>query len=92
MSTDFTINQRGNQKVVITERSGRFDLDLCRYVSMGPQSMESDEALEMVAGLIYAIWCSHPEEAEALVDGLHNRGIPEACETHPICMATREAQ
>jgi len=54
--------------------------------------MESDEALEMVAGLIYAIWCSHPEEAEALVDGLHNRGIPEACETHPICMATREAQ
>jgi hypothetical protein len=74
MSTDFIINKRGDKEVVITERSARFDLDLYGLDLFsgdplhipGPQQMSADEALDAAALIIYAVWCSYPDEAEAM--------------------------
>jgi hypothetical protein len=37
---------------------------------VGPQGMEADEALLMASKIIYAVWCSYPDEADALVKAL----------------------
>ncbi len=72
MSTDHTINKRGDKEVVITERSAHFDLDLYGYpndpddICGGPQQMCPDEALDAATLIIYAVWCSYPDKAEAL--------------------------
>ena len=78
MSTDFIIHHRGLKQVVIVERSSLFDLGLIDYdhddgYFDGPQQMSADEALNMAAGIIYAVCCMHPEKAEALVKSLVNQ-------------------
>ena len=77
MSTDFIVNLRGDDnEVVITERSARFDLDLYGYnsdaelLTLGPQQMSPDEALDLATGIIYAVWCSYQDKAEALARAL----------------------
>jgi len=74
MSTDFVVNKRGDKEVVITERSALYDLDLYGYtwtdLVEGPQQMSADEALNMATGIIYAIWCSHPDKANAIAQAL----------------------
>jgi len=84
MSTDFIIHRRGAKQVVIVERSAKFDLDLVDYdgeepydYSEGPQQMSADEALNMAAGIIYAVWCQDPKKARTLVDQMTVAGIPD---------------
>ena len=83
MSTDFIIHRRGAQQVVIVERSSLFDLDLIDYdneepydYSEGPQKMSARETLDMAAGIIYAVSCMYPEEAETLIAQMNIAGIP----------------
>jgi len=51
-------------------------MDLLGYPSdedgdvLGPQKMSDQAALKLAAGIIYAVWCSYPDEAEALVEDL----------------------
>lgn len=75
MSTDHTIHQDCDKEVVITKRSARFDLDLYGWGSHegdcpGPQQMSADEALDMATLIIYAVWCSYPDKADALAQAL----------------------
>ena len=81
MSTEFTVLKRVNSEVVITESSSCFDLDLYAVPegmsASGPQSMTAEEALNMAAGIIYAVWCSYPDKADELVDAMANNHIPE---------------
>ena len=82
MSTDFTINKRGDKEVVITERSARYDLDLYDYpgvedICQGPQQMGPNEALDMAALIIYAVWCSYPDKADAMAQAL----AKDVCDT-----------
>lgn len=73
MSTQFVIHDEGDKEVVIDERSAKFCLDLYDYpydvecgCTEGPQRMTAKEALDMAAGIIYAVWCSYPDEANQL--------------------------
>lgn len=82
MSTDHIVHKAGGRReVVITERSGRFDLDLYDYPQLGstsgPQQMTASEALNMAVGVIYAVWCSDPDEANALVASMASDHIPD---------------
>ncbi len=81
MSTDFIIHHRGAKQVVIVERSSLFDLDLLDYDNEdgdidGPQQMDANEALHMATGILYAVWCSNPEKAEAWAQSMHLAGLP----------------
>lgn len=73
--------KKGDKEVEIDERSARFSLDLWGFYvdaseepfhAEGPQNMEADEALHMAAKIIYAVWCSYPDKADALVAALAN--------------------
>jgi hypothetical protein len=96
MSTDFTVFKKSGQEVSICERSARFDLDLYDmsidgdYIE-GPQQMSAQEALDMSIGIIYAVWCSYPDEAEAVVQQLC-KDIPLAWSEHPTCLAALEQE
>jgi hypothetical protein len=73
MSTPFTIYKKGDAVIEINESSSRFDLDLYHFLRgdfLGPQHMEADEALFMASKIIYAVWCSYPDKADALVKAL----------------------
>jgi hypothetical protein len=75
MSTQFIVHKEGISEVQIEERSSRFCLDLYDWSTeecFGPQNMEADEALHMAAKIIYAVWCSYPDKADALVFALAN--------------------
>ena len=80
MSTEHIILKRGDRDVSILEGSAKFDLNLYGYPEgtprSGPQNMSAEEALNMAAGIIYAVWCSCPDQAEALVDVMANNNIP----------------
>jgi hypothetical protein len=70
MSTQFIVYKDGNREIEINESSSKFDLDLYGFSEddfAGPQKMEADEALLMAARIIYAVGCSYPDEADALV-------------------------
>jgi hypothetical protein len=82
MSTQFIIYKEGFSEVQIEERDSRFCLDLYDFPRIethfsGPQHMEADETLRMAAKIIYAVWCSHPDKADALVAALAD-DIPNA--------------
>lgn len=81
MSTEFIVLKRDNSEVVITESSSRFDLDLYTVPestgALGPQNMTAEEALNMAAGIIYAVWCQYPDKAGDLVDAMAGNCIPE---------------
>ena len=81
MSTQFIIHKEGQAEVQIEERGSRFCLDLYGFPPgtdfMGPQHMEADETLRMAAKIIYAVWCSYPDKADALVAALAD-DIPNA--------------
>ena len=74
MSTEFILYKDGDKEVTITESSAKFDLDLYGYfddgdpvpLCEGPQHMSAEAALDMAAKIIYAVWCSYPDEADAL--------------------------
>lgn len=80
MSTQFIVHIEGMSEVQIEERSSRFCLDLYDWSCAnpvqgdfyGPQHMEADETLRMAAKIIYAVWCSYPDKADALVATLAN--------------------
>lgn len=94
MSTDFTVFKKNGQEVSICERSALFDLDLYDESTddiPGPQQMSAQEALDMATGIIYAIWCSYPSEAKAMVEKLCE-DIPKAWSEHPTCVAAREQE
>jgi hypothetical protein len=81
MSTEFILHKDGDKEVTLIESSARFDLDLYGYfgdsedttlpdylpVCGGPQHMPAEDALNMAAKIIYAVWCSYPDEADAIV-------------------------
>lgn len=79
MSTEFVLHKDGDKEVAIVERSARFDLDLTEYYGEGfvegPQKMSAQEAMEMAAGILYAVSCSYPEEAEQFIETIDNYGI-----------------
>ena len=77
MSTEFILHKDGDKEVTIVERSAKFDLDLYGYTSdnacdgptplcAGPRHLSAEDALNMAAKIIYAVWCSYPDEADAL--------------------------
>ena len=82
MSTEHIVLKRGDRDVSIVECSSKFDLNLYGYPenieATGPQNMSAKEALNMAAGIIYAVWCSYPDQADALVDTLVDNDIPGA--------------
>lgn len=86
MSTSFKLHGAGHenhgnseQEVSFCSKSGRFDLDLYGYShggeTSGPQQMSAKEALDMAAGIIYAVWCSYPDEANEVVEAMANDHI-----------------
>ncbi|MHC4300920.1 MAG: hypothetical protein ACYS7Y_26905 [Planctomycetota bacterium] len=88
MSTSHRIHEAGpknygnpEQEVSICERSARFDLDLYGYPpdgdTAGPQQMSAGEALDMAAGIIYAVWCSYPDRANEIVESMSFDHIPD---------------
>ena len=81
MSTQFIVYKKDRSEIQIEERSSRFCLDLYDFPSrdefFGPQHMEADETLRMAAKIIYAVWCSYPDKADALVAALAD-DIPNA--------------
>jgi len=83
MSTQFIVYKKDRSEIQIEERSSRFCLDLydfpssCSAEFLGPQHMEADETLRMAAKIIYAVWCSYPDKADALVAALAD-DIPNA--------------
>jgi hypothetical protein len=75
MSTEFILHKNGDKEVTIVESSAKFDLDLFGYFSVGdeilpmcegPQHMPAEDALHMAAKIMYAVWCSYPDEADAM--------------------------
>lgn len=93
MSTDFILHKDGDKEVAIIERSARFDLDLSGYESIdhfldGPQHMSAKEAMEMAAGILYAVSCSYPNEVEAFVKGMDGYGL---IETWSVITRARQA-
>jgi hypothetical protein len=88
MSTEFIINKRGEKEVSIVEMSSTFCLDLYGYpedgldreepLVEGPQRMTADEALNMAARIMYAVWCSYPNKAELMAQKLAD-DIPSHC-------------
>ena len=80
MSTEHIILKRDDRDVSILEGSAKFDLDLYGYPedadTLGPQNMTAEEALNMAAGIIHAVWCSYPDQAEALVGAMVDNHIP----------------
>ena len=80
MSTEHIILKRGDREVSVTESSAKFDLNLYGYPEgtprSGPQNITAEEALNMAAGIIYAVWCSYPDRADALVDAMAGNNIP----------------
>lgn len=80
MSTEHIILKRGDRDVTLTEGSAKFDLNLYGYPeamgASGPQNMSAEEALNMAAGIIHAVWCSYPDQAEALVGAMVDNHIP----------------
>jgi hypothetical protein len=67
----------------MTERSAKFDLDLDGYQSdsecqvWGPQQMSAREAMEIAAGILYAVSCSYPAEVEKFVEELDGWGLTD---------------
>ncbi|MHC4301384.1 MAG: hypothetical protein ACYS7Y_29300 [Planctomycetota bacterium] len=79
MSTEFILYSCGEKEVTVVESSAKFSMDLWGYFGdsldttlpddlplvCGPQHMTHEEALDMAAKIMYAVWCSYPDEAEA---------------------------
>lgn len=81
MSTTYTIYADRRFDVDIVESSATYSLDIyddgCEgpykgfYGTVyGPQYMSAEQALDMAAGIIYAVWCMYQEKAEDLVRAL----------------------
>ncbi len=74
MSTEFILHTEGDKEVTITESSAKFNLDLYGYfddgeptpLCEGPQYIFAEDALNMAAKIMYAVWCSYPDEADAM--------------------------
>jgi hypothetical protein len=75
MSTEFILHKDGDKEVTLIESSARFDLDLYGYFDNdeallplcdGPQNMPTEDTLNMAAKIMYAVWCSYPDEADAM--------------------------
>lgn len=92
MSTEFILHKDGENEVTLVESSAKFNLDLYGYTSdnacdgpmplcEGPQHVTAKEALNMAATIMYAVWCSYPDEADAMAARLAE-DIPDgACKT-----------
>lgn len=69
MSTQYRILQRRNEEIEVNESSAMYDLD--SYYESGErhqnslQYMTSSEAITVALGLLYAVWCQHPDEVES---------------------------
>jgi len=93
MSTQFTLHQDGDKLVEIDERSATYCLDLCGYPEdpkaigddmtyvSGPQYMSAEETLQMAATIMYAVWCHHPDKANAMAAALADDIPNGACKT-----------
>lgn len=80
MSSEFTLCVDENVEVVLTERSAKFDLDVYECADdgkdmEGPQQMSPRETLTMAANIMYAVWCSYPDEVEAFIEKFQKAGI-----------------
>jgi hypothetical protein len=93
MSTEFILHKDGDNEVTLVESSAKFNLDLYGYYDdsgdrihdipacYGPQHMPAEDALNMAAKIMYAVWCSYPDEAEALAARLAEDIPKGACRT-----------
>lgn len=78
MSTEFILHNDSDREVTIVESGAEFNLDLYGYYDdrggrgqdipacYGPQHMSAEDALNMAAKIMYAVWCSYPDEADAM--------------------------
>jgi hypothetical protein len=72
MSTTFPLHQSDFVDLEITESSGKFDIGVHTKVydewpEIDLDALTPGEALRIAAEMIYAVWCSYPEEADAMV-------------------------
>ncbi len=81
MSTGYILHKDGDKEVEVVEGSARYSLDLYGYGDdgcyednlpcvFGPQLMDADTALQMAARIMYAVWCSYPDKADAMATAL----------------------
>jgi hypothetical protein len=68
MSTTFPLHQSEYIDLEITESSARFDISMeSMDFELLLSALTPDEALRIASRMIYAVWCSYPEEADAAV-------------------------
>lgn len=103
MSTEFMLHKNGDKEVTIVESGAKFDLDLYGYredmalsdeipACYGPQHMSAEDALNMAAKIMYAVWCSYPDKADAMAARLAG-DIPNELFQPTTCQPTeREIQ
>lgn len=81
MSTTFPLHDTGHVELTITESSAKFDIDVHlkrhdEWPEIGLDALTPEEALRIASRMIYAVWCSYPDEADALVAELA-KDIPD---------------
>ena len=88
MSTEFILHKDGAKEVMLAESGAKFDLGLSGYHGYsggldflpeceGPQHMSAEDALNMAAKIMYAVWCSYPDEADAMAARLAEDIVPK---------------
>ena len=80
MSTTHIVYLDKYYEVLITEGSAKFDLDIDSVMGpmdQGPQGMEADKTIEIAVGILYAVWCSYPDQVNEAIRKMSNDKIPE---------------
>lgn len=68
MSTTFPLHQADFVGLEITESNARFDISMDRMDGcVTVDALTPDETLRIASRMIYAVWCSYPDEADAVV-------------------------
>lgn len=70
MSTTFPLHETDGVELEITESSARFDISTNSkrdVIDLDVPRLTPDEALRIASRIIYAVWCSYPDEANAVV-------------------------
>jgi hypothetical protein len=71
MSTTFLLHRTGKTALDVVESSAKFDVEMYDMDHwLGINSLTPEEALRIASRMIYAVWCSYPEQADAMVAAL----------------------
>ena len=69
MSTQFRLHSDGIKDLELDERSAKYDLDFSTNAGFRTlfNALTPEEVLKIASRMIYAVWCSYPDEADACV-------------------------